>query len=190
MIRRKTEKTTRNKTKGKNYAVDGKKYQSKTLYETHLEFKEALNKGFIKSFDLDSGTISRKSRYTSYKPVIDEIKFDSLMEGRYYIYLKELEQKNQISFLELQPSYELQPSFKKGDKRFRAITYIADFTFLDSNNKRHVVDVKGKETVEFKIKQKLFEYKYPELTLSVIQFYDEQWMELSDIKKLKRKKTK
>lgn len=190
MIKRKTTKTTRNRSKLAEYVVDGKKYKSKILYDAHVSFQHAKNLGLIESFDLETGNISSRSRYTSYKPVIDGIKFDSLMEGKYYVYLKDMLRQNQISNLTLQPSYTLQEAFSKNGKKFRPIVYIADFKFLDKENREIVVDIKGKETVEFKLKQKLFEYKFPDLSLSVIQEYENQWLTLSEIRKIKREKKK
>lgn len=187
MIRRKTVKTTKRKSTKNEFVIDGKKYQSKVLYDAHIEFKEAVKKHLISSFDLDSGS-NKKSRYTAYKPVLDDIKFDSLMEARYYIYLKELEKEGKIFQLSLQVPYTLQESFTKNGKKYRPIIYVSDFVYLNEKDQWIVVDIKGKETVEFKLKQKLFEFKYPELSLSVIQFHDGKWMTLSEIRKLKRKK--
>ena len=190
MIKRKTEKTTRKKSTKNEFVVDGKKYKSKILYDAHVELQQAKKQGLIESFDLEDANAAKKSRYTSYKPVIDGIKFDSLMEGRYYVYLKDRLRQGQISRLELQPSYTLQESFSKNGKKFRPIIYIADFRFLDTDKNCVVVDIKGKETVEFKLKQKLFEYKFPDLSLSVIQEYEGQWLTLSEIRKRKRDKKK
>ena len=181
---------TRSRSKTNEYVIDGKKYQSKSLYEAHLVLKKAKDQGIITSFNLDSGNVSKRSRYTSYKPIIDEIKFDSLMEGQYYVYLKEKAIKNEIKDLTLQPEYVLQEAFTKNGKRFRPIIYIADFRYLDKDNHWIIVDIKGKETVEFKLKQKLFEYKYPDLSLSVIQEYEGEWLTLSEIRKRKREKKK
>ena len=177
MIQRKTEKTTRKKSAKNEYVVDGKKYKSKILYEAHLEFAEAVKKHLIQTFALDG--LGKKSRYTSYKPILDEIKFDSLMEAKYYLYLRELEKAKKIHDLELQVPYLLQEGFSKNGKKYRPISYVADFRYVDKDGVQHVVDIKGKETVEFKLKQKLFEYKYPDLSLSVIQLYEGQWLELS-----------
>ena len=186
MIKRKTEKTTRKKTTKSEYQVDGKKYKSKILYDAHLEFTAAVKSHLIKSFELDDG-VSKKSRYTSYKPVLDDIKFDSLMEARYYIFLKTKEKKKELRCLELQPSFTLQESFTKNGKKYRPIAYVADFRYQDTEtNQWVIVDVKGKETVEFKLKQKLFEYKYPDLSLSVIQLYGDEWLTLTEIRKRKR----
>ena len=181
---------TRKKSKTNEYVIDGKKYQSKSLYEAHVSLKQAKGQGIITSFDLDGGNISKRSRYTSYKPIIDGIKFDSLMEGQYYVYLKEKLQKKEIANLTLQPEYLLQEAFSKNGKKFRPIIYIADFRFQDKDANWVIVDIKGKETVEFKLKQKLFEYKFPDLSLSVIQEYEGQWLTLSEIRKRKRDKKK
>lgn len=76
----------------------------------------------------------------------------------------------EIKDLELQPRFELQPSFKKNNKTYRKTEYIADFKYFDTkSNKLVVEDVKGIETEVFKIKRKLFEYKYPELELKIIK---------------------
>ena len=190
MINRKTVKTTRKKATKSEYLIDGKKYKSKILYDAHIEFQQAVEKHLIKSFDLEGGNVSKRSRYTSYKPIIDENKFDSLMEARYFIFLKGLLSQNVIKNLTLQPEYVLQEAFTKNGKRFRPIIYIADFRFQMANDQWVIVDIKGKETVEFKLKQKLFEHKFPELSLSVLQEYEGSWLPLSEIRKLKRAKKK
>lgn len=190
MIRRKTEKTTRKKTTKNEYLIDGKKYKSKVLYDAHIEFTKAVERHLIQSFDLDN-SLAKKSRYTSYKPVLDGVKFDSLMEARFYVYLKEKAQKKQIRCLERQVAFLLQESFTKNGKKYRPIEYVADFKYQDTEtNQWVVVDVKGKETVEFKLKQKLFEYKYPDLSLSVIQLYGDEWLTLAEIRKRKRETKK
>ena len=169
--------------------VDGKKYKSKILYDAHLEFQKAVDQHLIESFDLEGGNVSKKSRYTSYKPIIDGNKFDSLMEAKYFLHLLQLQCKGDIQHLVRQPHFVLQEAFTKNGKKYRPIEYVADFRYQIVNTDQWViVDVKGKETVEFKLKQKLFEYKYPELSLSVIQLYGDEWLELSEIRKLKRKK--
>ena len=57
--------------------------------------------------------------------------------------------------------YNLQPSFKINGKTIREISYIADFTYTDNTTEELVVeDVKGYKTDIYKLKQKLFTYKY------------------------------
>lgn len=106
------------------------------------------------------------SKYRSKKIIIDGISFDSKREGNRYIELKLLEKAGKIKDLELQHQYELQPSFRKNGKTIRAITYVADFTYFDLERMRIVVeDVKGFKTDVYMLKRKLFEYKFPELTI-------------------------
>lgn len=178
--------TTKSKSKAV-YEIDEAKYTSKTLYEFHLECKNAASRGLISSYEIPNA-MNKKARYSTYKPTIDNITFDSLMEAKYYIYLQEKKKTGVIQSFERQVTYELQPKFKKNGKSYRPITYIADFV-VTYDDATYVIDTKGKETTEFKLKKKLFEYKFPELHLSIIQYYPEtdSWLELDEIKKLARK---
>jgi hypothetical protein len=101
-----------------------------------------------------------KVKYHNKKCEYKGLKFDSLKERNHYIILEQLEKSGQIKDLKRQVKYELQPSFKLNNKTIRAITYIADFTYLDKENKLVVVDVKGMRTKEYMLKKKLFQYKY------------------------------
>lgn len=95
--------------------------------------------------------------------------FHSMAERDYFMYLKSEEKQGRVKDIKLQPSFVLQETFKKNGKTFRAITYRADFSYITTcDNKLHVVDRKGYETEVFKIKLKLFEYKYPELELEIV----------------------
>jgi translation elongation factor P/translation initiation factor 5A len=95
--------------------------------------------------------------------------FHSMAERDYFMYLKSEEQQGRIKDIKLQPCFILQETFKKNDKTYRAITYRADFSYITtSDNKLHVVDRKGYYTEVFKIKHKLFEYKYPDLKLEIV----------------------
>ena len=111
----------------------------------------------------------RKSKYNNQKTIVDGIKFDSKKEAEYYCQLKLLKQAGKIKDYRLQPKYELQPAFEKNGKKYRAITYIADFAIINNDGTTEVVDIKGVETQVFKIKKKLFEYMYPELNLKVVK---------------------
>ena len=101
------------------------------------------------------------SKYYSKKVIVDNIKFDSKKEARRFTELKLLLKAGIIKDLELQKEYILQDSFKLNKKTRRKITYKADFTYITtSDNKLHVEDVKGFKTEVYKLKKKLFEYKY------------------------------
>lgn len=109
----------------------------------------------------------KKNKYNNIKTTVDGIKFDSKKEADYYCQLKILKRAGEIKDFGLQPRYELQPTFKKNGTTHRAITYVADFVIVNNDGTTEIIDVKGVETQVFKIKKKLFEYKYPELTLKV-----------------------
>ena len=106
------------------------------------------------------------SKYHSKKITIDGITFDSKREANRYCELKMLEKAGKIKGLLLQHQFVLQPSFKKNGKTIRAITYVADFVYFDLERMRNVVeDVKGYKTDMYQLKKKIFEYKYPDLTI-------------------------
>ena len=109
-----------------------------------------------------------QSKYKNKKTQIDMYVFDSAKEAKRYKELKLLEQAGEISNLVLQPRFLLQEGFKKNEKTYRKIEYIADFQY-NENGKTIVEDVKGLQTDVFKIKHKLFEKKYPELELKIIK---------------------
>ncbi len=108
------------------------------------------------------------NKYKNTKIVVDNIKFDSNLEATRYKELKLLLRAGEISNLELQPRFLLQDSFKKNGKTYRKIEYIADFQYIE-NGKTIVEDVKGIQTDVFKLKHKIFEKKYPDLTLKIIK---------------------
>lgn len=101
------------------------------------------------------------AKYHNKKVSYDGYTFDSIKEKNYYIKLKILEKAGKIKELELQKEFELQPSFKLNNKTNRKITYKADFTYKTTeDNKIHVIDVKGFKTDVYRLKKKLFEYRY------------------------------
>lgn len=108
------------------------------------------------------------NKYRNKKIIIDEHEFDSMAEGRRYQELKLLERAGEIESLQLQPKFLLQEAFKKNGKTYRKIEYIADFDYIE-NGKVVVEDVKGVETKEFRLKLRLFEYKYKDLELRIIK---------------------
>ena len=111
----------------------------------------------------------KPNKYRNKKVVIDGIKFDSQAEGIRYKELRLLERAGLIKDIKLQTSFELQPSFKKNGKTIREITYRSDFDYITKDGRHIIEDVKGMETPEFKIKKKLFEYKYPDLEIKIIK---------------------
>lgn len=107
------------------------------------------------------------SKYRAKKTVIDGIKFDSKKEAKRYIVLRELEKQGNVEKLMLQPRFLLQEGFRKNGKAYRKIEYVADFMY-EQDGKLIIEDVKGIKTDVYKLKQKLFEKKYQDLTIKEI----------------------
>lgn len=106
------------------------------------------------------------TKYHNKKVCVNGKIFDSKKEALRYIELVRMEQAGFIVDLETQPKFILQSKFKKNGKTIQAITYFADFMYKETkSNKVIVEDVKGVRTEVYKIKKKLFEYKYPDLTI-------------------------
>lgn len=96
-------------------------------------------------------------KYKNKKTVIDGITFDSKIEGRYYLYFRELEKQGEISELKLQVPYPIIIEDKKICK------YLADFTYKDSAGFLHIIDIKSPATAKdrtFRLKKKLVEAIY------------------------------
>lgn len=115
-----------------------------------------------KQFKLFLGEqLEKQNKYKNKKAIYDGITFDSIKEKNRYVALKQMEKLGIIKNLQLQVKFELQPSFKYNGETIRSINYIADFTYYQ-DGKYIVEDVKGIRTKEYKIKKKLFLYKYQE----------------------------
>lgn len=112
--------------------------------------------------------INTKAKYHNSKTIIDGIKFASKKESKRYQELKLLEKNGDITELELQPRFTLQPKYRKNGKTIRKIEYVADFSYRDKKGKHIVEDVKGIKTEVYKLKKKIFEYKYPTLEIKEI----------------------
>lgn len=108
------------------------------------------------------------SKYQNKKTQVGMYVFDSIAESKRYKELALLEKAGQIKGLKLQPKFLLQEGFKKNGKTYRKIEYIADFMYIE-NGKVIIEDVKGMETDVFKLKRKMFEYKYPGFELRIVK---------------------
>ena len=82
--------------------------------------------------------------------------FDSKREYDYYLEYLKLEQLGEIFNLRRQVKFNLIPKTAK----YREMNYIADFVFDDEQGNQHIIDVKGMILPEFKMKQKIFYWKY------------------------------
>lgn len=110
------------------------------------------------------------NKYGNKKVIVNGIKFDSKLEARRYCELKLLERAKEIKDLRRQVEFELQPSYKKNNKIIRSINYVADFVYYDVKRRKTIIeDTKGFKTEIYKLKKKIFEYKYPDLEIKEIR---------------------
>lgn len=112
--------------------------------------------------DIQPGGLTRVHKYGAVATEVDNIRFDSKAEAQEYERLKMLAKCGDIEDLVLQPVFVLQPAFECRGERVREITYRADFAYTREGI-QYVVDVKGFKTPEYKLKRKLFLYRYPSL---------------------------
>ena len=110
------------------------------------------------------------NKYKSHKTSVNGVIFDSKKEYNRYIELTLLSHSGAIKGLKRQVKFELIPAqyepdiistrgkVKKGKLIERAVSYIADFVYIDENGKTVAEDTKGFRTKDYIIKRKLLLY--------------------------------
>lgn len=88
------------------------------------------------------------------------IKFDSKKEAAYYDQLCVHWKLGLVKDIRCQVQFLLKPAYTDGmtGERYRAISYLADFTFYrleEGEWKYHIVDVKGRKTPGYALKKKI-----------------------------------
>ena len=106
----------------------------------------------------------KANKYNAVKTEMDDAVFDSKKEATRYWQLVLLEREGKVKNLQRQVRFVLQDSFINNEKqKVRPIFYIADFCY-ERNGVKIVEDVKSDatRTQVYKVKKKLFQYRYPE----------------------------
>ena len=135
------------------------------LYEQQFAQKERDTETKRRIAELTQA-VPRRAKYNARPtdrilPNGEVIRFDSKKEATYYDELRIWESVGRVKNIRLQVQYLLKPAYTDGmtGERFRAISYLADFTFDrledDGEWKHHIVDVKGRKTQEYALKRKL-----------------------------------
>lgn len=112
-----------------------------------------------------------RQKYNAKRTTRNGYNFDSLLEADRFQQLALAEKAGEIADLTVHPTFELQPAFTDHTgKKHRAIIYEADFYYLDLATEGFVIeDVKGIETPTFKLKYKMFLYRYHGADLRIIK---------------------
>ena len=106
-----------------------------------------------------------KRKYNNKRIEIDGYQFDSKLEADFYQRLKPLVKSGKIKELKIHPRYLLQEEFSKNGKHFNPIYYVADFEVTYDDGVTVIYDTKGIRTEVYKIKKKLFEFRYKDRTI-------------------------
>lgn len=120
------------------------------------------------------------------KRTYNGIVFDSVLEMKYYrdVVCPKVE-SGDITDVQLQVKYELQPKFIHDNKTVQAINYVADFVVTYSNGDVEVIDTKGCPDSTALLKRKMFWYVYPDIVYKWICYskIDGGWLEYDIVKK-------
>lgn len=160
------------------------------MHMTEKEFKEFEQNHPTLAQKQQYNKYSKKNKYKntkvyiyggmpSYVKISDkeyEMVFDSIKEFHRWNELKTLEKAGEISKLERQKKFVIQPAFKYKEEKIREIAYKADFFYQDNEGGFIVEDVKGFDkkkgkfmtTEEFNLKWKLLKAKYPEYVFKLV----------------------
>lgn len=107
----------------------------------------------------DAGKVAR---------TIDGITFASNAEADRYRVLRNRERAGIISGLQLQPCFELQEGFTDNQGHQQsAIGYTADFRYQE-DGETVIEEVKGKVTRDFKLRMRLFLFKFPQYRYKLV----------------------
>lgn len=104
-------------------------------------------------YNVDTSRIGKAAR------TVDGITFASKAEARRYQVLKAREAAGEIRDLELQPRFEVLEGFRYRGKQIQPIHYTADFLYREGDE-LVVEEVKGAETRDFRLRKKLFLWRY------------------------------
>lgn len=130
----------------------------------------------------------RNSKYNARKTEIDGIKFASKAEGDYYKHLKKLKAQGVVTWFDMQPRFTLLNAFTDDwGVEHNKIEYVADFLVHYAEGEPKVIDIKGTETPEFKLKRKWYCSMFPlELKLIAHSAIDGGWVETSVLKEARK----
>jgi len=135
-----------------------------------------------------------RNKYKNNKVEVDGIIFDSALESKFYLHLKQLQEQGIVESFEMQKTYLLLEGYSIAGKKRQPIKFTPDFIIHYANGNTRVVDIKGNEMAisrDFPLRKKMFEYRY-QIPLDVIMWskIDGGWIEYENLKKARRLRKK
>lgn len=154
----------------KKTVIDGIKFDSKMEAEYYEYLLEEKKSGRVKDFTLQPVFILQPKHFVYEGSLITEDNEDMYKE---YDKLRKKHNKaypdNKINIVQ-------------------AIKYIADFDVTYADGSRKVIDTKGIKTADFKIKEKMFKFRYPTIPFQCIIWNNKEkaWVDFDDYQKSKK----
>lgn len=135
-----------------------------------------------------------RNKYKNKQVEVDGIIFDSALESKYYLHLKQLQEQGIVESFEMQKTYLLLEGYSIAGKKRQPIKFTPDFIVHYTDGNTRVIDVKGNERAisrDFPLRKKMFECRY-QIPLDVIMWskIDGGWIEYEDLKKARKLRKK
>lgn len=169
-------KTKKSKSMGKiahkNTIVDGIKFDSKMESDYYIYLKEQQRLGHVKSFTLQPEFILQPKYF-----VLDNHRY-TYEDGLIDIY--EEADKRRKKHNKANPDNKI--------NIVQAIKYIADFDITYTDGSRKIIDTKGIKTADFKIKEKMFNFRYPHIAFECVIWNGKEkaWVNFDTYQKSKK----
>ena len=135
-----------------------------------------------------------RSKYGNKKVMDDDVEFDSELESRYYLHLKQLHKDGVVKSFEMQKTYILLEGYVMNGKKRQPVTVTPDFVVTYADGTVQVVDIKGSKFAisrDFPLRKKMFEQRY-QVPLHVTGYskIDGGWIDLDDLDKARQSRKK
>ncbi len=104
---------------------------------------------------------AKPRKYRNVPTIVGGIRFDSKAEAKVFTDLKRLQQAGEVLWFIRQPSFDL-----AGGIRYRA-DFLAVYRTVGGGQQVRVIDKKGKQTAQFKLKMRLMAEAYPNVTVEL-----------------------
>lgn len=135
-----------------------------------------------------------RNKYKNKQVELDGIIFDSALESKFYLHLKQLQEQGIVESFEMQKTYLLLEGYSIAGKKRQPIKFTPDFIVHLKDGTTRVIDVKGSERAisrDFPLRKKMFEYRY-QIPLDVIMWskIDGGWIEYENLKKARKLRKK
>jgi len=108
------------------------------------------------------------NKYNARVTEIDNIKFASRKEADYYVELCLRVKANDIKGFLRQPKFYLLDDFGHDGKKYKGITYTADFAIEHNDGTVEIVECKGYKTRDYTLRKKLLLSKFNDIKFTEV----------------------